>query len=164
MSAALPVAAIAMSAIAPVVEGIGANAEARAAARADEENGRLSRLSGEYDVAAIMREERDAAGEAIALGGGALLQTGSFADVIAESARQRDRDIAIRRKQAEYEDRNYRQAADDKRAAGRNAIIAGVFSGAANAVAGANANRNAGKVAAQQTRETRIRLGGYGNG
>lgn len=163
MSAALPVAAIALSALAPMVEGVGQNAELRAAARADEENGRLSRLSGEYDVAAIMREERDAAGEAIAANaGGGLLLTGSLTEIVAESARQRDRDIALRRKQAEYEDRNYRQAAKDKRAAGRNAIIAGVFSGAANAVAGANANRNAGRVAAQQQRENRVRLGGYG--
>lgn len=158
-AAALPVMAIAASAIAPVVEGIGQNAEARAAARADDENARLSILSGEMDVGQIMREERDAAGEALAMGGGSgLLQSGSLAEIIAESARQRDRDVRIRRRQAEGERDNYEQAAKDKRDAGRNAIISGVFSGVANAVTGANANRNAGRVTAQKKNE-RKKLG-----
>jgi hypothetical protein len=150
MGAALPIAAVAMSAIAPIVQGIGENSEARAAARADDENGRLSILSGERDVEQVMRDERDAAGEALAIGAGSglLVGTGSLADIIAASARERDRDIGVRRRQALGEQRNYQQAAKDKRKAGKNAIISGAFNGVANALAGANGMSNAGKRSA----------------
>lgn len=162
MGAALPVAAVAMMALGPVVEGIGANKEARAAARADEENARLAVLSGEQDVGQIMRDERDQAGEALAMmaGSGLMVGTGSARDVIEESARQRDRDIRIRRRQAQGERRNYQQAAADKRAAGRNALIAGAFGGVANALAGANAQRNQRLGSAQADKERRSQRGG----
>ena len=155
MGAALPIAAVAMSAIAPVVQGIGDNKELRAAARAVEENGRLAILSGERDVEQIMRDERDAAGEALAIGAGSgvLAGTGTLADIIAASARERDHDIAIRRRQALGEQRNYQQAAKDKRMAGKNAIISGAFNGVANAHAGASGMSNAGRRSKQAGKE-----------
>lgn len=162
MGAALPIGAIAAQALGSVVKGIGENKEARAAARTDDENGRLSLLSGEQDVSQIMRDERMMAGDALAdMGGSGLaVGVGSAADILAESARQRDRDIGIRRKQAEGENSNYMQAAKDKRAAGRNALINGVFGAASSALAGANANRNARIAGGQASKERTANAGG----
>lgn len=162
MGAALPFVAIAAQAIGPIVQGIGKNKEARAAARVDDENGRLSLLSGEQDVSQIMRDERMMAGDALAdMGGSGLaVGVGSAADILAESARQRDRDISVRRKQAEGENSNYQQAAKDKRAAGRNALINGVFSAASSALGGANANRNARISSGQASKERTASAGG----
>lgn len=134
----LPIAALVMQTAGSIAGGIGANSEAKAAARVDEENARLSLLAGEQDVAAILRDERMMAGEALAqLGGmGGGIGMGSAADIIAESAMQRDRDILIQRSKAAAESRNYLQAAKDKRAAGKAALIGSAFSTVAGVLSG----------------------------
>lgn len=150
---ALPIVAMAFTAGGQIMEGIGANNEARAAARIDQENGRLSLLSGEQDVAQILRDERMMAGEAIAgmAGNGAAIGWGSAADIIAESAMNRDRDIAARRLQAAQEDANYQQAAADKRAAGRNALITSAFNAVGSVLNGVSSMQAGRRTSAAQS-------------
>lgn len=158
---ALPVITMAFQAGGSILQGVGANNEYRAAARVDEENARQSTLSGEQDVAQIMRDERMMAGEAIATmaGSGAAIGWGSAADIIAESAMNRDRDIAARRRQAAQEAANYEQAAADKRAAGRNALITSAFNAVGSVLNGVNGMRNDRLRSAQQSKESGARNG-----
>lgn len=160
--AALPFMALAMQTVGGIGQSIGANAEANAAAAVDEENARLSILAGEQDVAQVLRAERMAAGEAIAsmAGSGAALGYGTAADIITESAMQRDRDILALRNKAIGEASNYQQAAADKRAAGRNAMIAGAFNTVAGVLNGVGDIRNQRLLNAQTSAERAVRLGG----
>ncbi len=166
MAFPLAIAAVALTAMSSVMQGVGANSEARARARADEENARLSLLSGERDSEDIMRDERQMAGDALAAmaGGGLAIGTGSAATVLEESARQRERAIRTRREQARRENANYRQSAKDERSAGRNALIAGVIGGAAQAVSGIKAEQDGERVREQRRRERRVMLGATGGG
>lgn len=143
MGAALPFAAVAMQAAAPMVAAIGENKELRTAARVDEENARLSLLAGEQEVGQTLRDERQLAGDALSAmaGSGVMIGSGSPADIIMESARQREREIIARRGQARGEQRNYLQASKDKRAAGRNALIQGAFAAVSTALNGADSIR-----------------------
>lgn len=161
MAAAVPFIPLAMQAVGTVVQGIGANAEHRAAARADAENGRLSLLAGNRDIEDIMRQAREQAGEALTeLGGsGVLVGTGTAADIIAQSAVERDRDIATRREQALGERANYLRKAKDERAAGRNALITSAFTGAAQVLGGVRDIRNQRIADRQRQEERRVILG-----
>lgn len=137
-AAALPFISMGLQAVSTIAGGIGANAEARAGARIDDENARLSLLAGEQQAGEVLRQERMAAGEAVVsmadAGGG--LGWGTAADVLAESLANRDRDIAALRTKAAGEARNHMRAAADKRSAGRAALIGAAF----NTVAGALGN------------------------
>ena len=166
MAFPLAIAAVALTAMSTVMQGVGANSEARARARADDENARLSLLSGERDAEDIMRDERQMAGDALAsmAGGGLAIGMGSAATVLEESARQRERAIRTRREQARRENANYRQSAKDERSAGRNALIAGVIGGAAQAVSGIKAEQDGERVREQRRRERRVMLGATGGG
>jgi hypothetical protein len=165
MGAALPIAAVALSAIGPVVEGFGQRSELRRAARIDDENARLSILSGENDVEDILRDERYVAGDALSTLAGSGLQvgTGSAAALLRESARQRNRAVATRREQAGRERDNHLRAAQDKRAAGRNAVIGGLFSGVSNAIAGASGIQSGGRITAARGRVRNASLGRTGH-
>lgn len=134
--AALPFIAMGVQAAGTIAQGIGANNEMRGAAAVDDENGRLSILAGEQDAGEVMRQARMAMGEDLAgmAGSGAGLGWGSASDVIVESLANRDADVAALRSRAAQEAANYRQAAKDKRAAGRNALIGSVFSAASGAL------------------------------
>lgn len=158
----LPFASMGLNMAGSLAQGFGANAEAKAAAAVDEENGRRSLLAGEQDVAAILRDERWQAGAAIAQmgGSGMVLGSGSNADIIAASALNRDRDIAARRNQARQEDTNYRQAAEDKRAAGRAAVLNGVFGAVSGALTGVADIRAARIGATTRKAERKVVLGG----
>ncbi len=160
--AALPLVAMGVQAVGSIVGGIGANSEARASARVDEESARLALLGGEQDVAEVLRAERMASGEAIAsmAGSGAGLGWGSAADILTEGLANRDRDIAALRTRAAGEARNYQQAAADKRAAGRNALIGSVFSAASNALSTAAGIKGGQMIDAQRTRIRTSTLGG----
>ncbi len=151
-AAALPFVALGLQAVGSIAGGIGANSEARAGAAVDTENARLSILAGEQDVGQVMRDERMASGEAIAsmAGSGVGLGWGSAGDLIAESMANRDRDIAALRSRAGQQATNYLQAAKDKRAAGRNALIGSVFGAASNALIGATGISAGARVSASR--------------
>lgn len=162
MTAALPFAAVAMQVAGPIIEGIGANSEARAAARIDEENGRLSVLSGEQDVEQTLRDERMISGDALAQMGGAgiAIGTGTVSDLLEESIRQRDRQIDIRRQQALAEQDNYENAAQAKRKAGRSALIGAAFGAASAALSGVSNMNNQSRLSAQTKTERSVRGAG----
>lgn len=153
-AAALPFISMGLQAASSLAGGIGANAEARAGARVDTENARLSILAGEQSAAEVMRQERLAAGEAIvgmADAGGAI-GFGSAGDILAESLANRDRDIAALRAKAAGEARNHLQAAADKRAAGRAALFGGAFNSVASALSNYAAMQGQGRIGAARQR------------
>lgn len=161
-AAALPFIALGVQTIGGVMQGIGAKKDADRAAAVDMENARLSVLGGEQDVAQILRDERMMAGEAIAglAGAGGGLATGTAGDLIAESAMQKDREIMARRQQAQAERRNYEQAAKDKKAAGRNALVGSLFNAAAGALSGVSNIQAGNRVSMAAAAERRVQLGG----
>lgn len=123
------VAMAAVQAVGGIVQGIEANNAARAGARVDEENARLALLEGEQQALATRRDERRQAGDMLAALGGTGIQvgSGSAADVLAESAFQRETEIFNLRTRAAREAQGLNQAAADKRRAGRAAIVKSVF-------------------------------------
>ncbi|WP_225205090.1 hypothetical protein [Novosphingobium huizhouense] len=150
MGAALPVLAIAAQAGGQLYQGFEQAGQERAAARVDKENARRAVLAGEQDVYNVRRQERRQAGDALTemAGSGAMAGTGSAADVIAESARQAELDIARRRDQARGEQANYLASAKAHRSAATGAIISGVFNAVSTALGGASNQRNQGRMAA----------------
>lgn len=112
-----------------VLGGFEENSAARAEARVLDENGRLTRLAGEENIAAIIREERQVSGAAIAAmaGSATTVGTGTAADLIMQNALEREIEIGNLRAQAEGEARNYEQAAMDRRAAGKAALVNSLF-------------------------------------
>ena len=157
MGAALPIVAIGMQVAGTVADGIGANSEARAAARVDDENARLSILAGERDVEQVLRDERMIAGDALARmgGSGVMIGGGSVATLLMDSERQAARDVATRRDQARSERDNYLQAAKDKRRAGKQALIGSLFSGVGQALGGAASLKQQGRRTQQREKERR---------
>ena len=137
MAAAGP-AAIAMQAAGSLMQGIEANKAARGQARVDEENARLSILDGEQQALQTSHDERMQAGLQLTdlADAGVQLGTGSAADVLAESAYQRELEILNIRTRATRQANNLYQDAADKRAAGRSALIGGMFGAAASALKG----------------------------
>lgn len=136
--AALGPAAIAMQAVGGLVQGEQANKAARASARVDDENARLSILSGEQDALQTAHDERMQAGAQLAAmaGDGVQIGSGSAADLLAESAYQGSLEQFNIRTRAVRQSRNLSQQAADKRTAGRNALIGSMFGVAAGALQG----------------------------
>lgn len=161
MGAALPVAMIATQVVGGVAKGIGRRKELRAGAAADEANAQLALLEGEEESLAVMRDERAQSGDAMAAlaGSGLLVGEGSARDVLADSAFQRELDIMMLRKRAYGQFQNDRQAARDKRRAGRNAVIGSVFGAVSTALQGASDMRNQRLQRQQSERERTARRG-----
>lgn len=162
MAAALPIISIAMSVAGPILGGIEKNNAAKAGAKIDEENARLGLLSGEQQALQTRRDERMQAGDMIAsqAGSGIELGSGSAADVIAQSAYQRELEILNIRTGATRQANNLYQAAADKRAAGKAAIINGIFGAASKAISGASSLRASNSVSAQTDKEYSYSTGG----
>ncbi len=112
--------------------GVEANAAARRDARVLDENARLTRLAGEENIAAVIREERQVSGSAIAAmaGSATAVGTGTSADIIMQNAVEREIEIGNLRAQAEGEARNFEQGAMDRRAEGRSALFNSLFAAA----------------------------------
>lgn len=163
MAFAAPVA-LGVMALGQVVGGIQQKNAAYASARVDEENGRRSILSGEYEGAQLLRDERAMAGEMMVSQGanGGVALAGSNWGMIAESAYQRERDIASLRQRAAGEASNFRESAREKRAAGRGALVSGLFSAASTAIAAA-ADIRAQRMSSQMSATRRAtQRSGYG--
>ncbi|MAY78560.1 MAG: hypothetical protein CL802_13475 [Citromicrobium sp.] len=112
--------------------GFEANGAARRDARVLDENARLTQLAGEEDIADVMREERQVSGMAIAAmaTSATTVGTGTAADIIMQNAVEREVEIGNLRAKADGEARNFRQAAQDRRAEGRSAIFNSAFQAA----------------------------------
>lgn len=161
MAVAAPVA-LAMMAASQVIGGIQKNSAARAAATVDDQNAQLSLLDGEQQALQTRRDERQQAGDMIAQQGGSGIEIGSgtAGDLIAESAYQRELEILNIRTKATRQANNLYQDAADKRAAGKAAIINGVFGAAASAISGAGDIRASRTLSAQTSSEYSTMLGG----
>lgn len=160
MAAALPVAAMALQVGGQLYQGYAENKAQRRAARADEENARLALLQGEQDVGDIVREARFQQGNAAASIGTGLLFGGSIASVLADSALQADMDIQRVRDAALGEAKQLRAQAQDRRRAGKSALIGAGFSALSTAIEGASSFSQQRRGALQQGRENSVRLGG----
>jgi hypothetical protein len=161
--AALAPAALALQVVGGVVGGVEQDRAARAGARVDEENARLALLEAEQQADATRTEERRQAGEMITVMGGSGVQlgSGSAADVLAQSAYQRELEVLNIRRRATREARGLQQAADDKRKAGKAAIIGGLFGAAATALQGVS-NIRAQRAAAASAGRGRAAAWGSG--
>ena len=158
MSATAAMAAITVAAA--LAGGISDNAAARREARSLDESGRQSILAGEQEISATLHEERQVSGDAIAAlsGSGVAVGTGSALDIIQQNAIQREVEVGNIRARARAESRNYRQAASDRRYAGKQALIGSIFQAAgAAASAGIDAGTQ-GKLDAQSGKERASRL------
>lgn len=117
------------------------------ASRVDEENARLAILAGEQETEAIRREQRFAIGESIARAGGSGLRfSGSFTDIVEDSAYQAELDVLRNRQKAYGEARNHKARGAERRRAGKAAFVAGVFNAVSTAL-GAAGDARAGRIA-----------------
>jgi hypothetical protein len=165
MGAALPIAALAVTAGGQLFQGFSERkAENRAAAQ-DDENARLSLKAGEQDAMDVLRQglsETDAA--AATMAGSGLAWGGSIAAVLADSAHQVEMDIQRVREKAVGEANNYTAQAREHRRAGKAALLGGMFNALSTAIGGAADIRNANRLAAQGASERAVRIGGGGGG
>jgi hypothetical protein len=120
----------------------------RAEARGLEENGRLTLLEGEQQVTNTVHDERQAAG--IDLAGlaesGVALGSGTAADLIRQSAIEREIEIGNIRAQAQGKAAQYYQAGADARAEGNAALIGGVLQAGAIGLNAAMGSGTQGKL------------------
>lgn len=153
---------IALNAIGSIAGGLQQNTQLRGQAAVDEENARRALLSTEEQALQTRREERRASGDLLAAmaGDGIGLGTGSTADVLAEAAVQREYEILNLRRRGATEANNLYQSAEDKRHAGQQAIIGGIFGAVSGALQGVSALRAQGKAQTQREKERGVALGG----
>lgn len=161
MAAAGPIA-LAMSVAGKVMGGIEENNAYRAQARVDEENARIGLLEGEQGALQTRKDERQQAGDMIAAmgGSGIALGSGSAADVIAESAYQRELEILNIRTRATHQANNLSQSAEDKRKAGKAALVRSLFSAASTALSGVSDMKKQSALSNQADWERRQTMGG----
>ena len=130
-------------------------------ANVDEENARLSILSGEQDAELLRRQERFQVGEDIAAqGGNGLLSGGSITTLIEASAFERELEIATLRNRAYGEADNFKTRAKESRRAGKAALIGGLFGAVSSALDGAAGVRNQRRLSGQRARERSSLFGG----
>ena len=147
-----------------LLNGMSENAAAKSEAATLDENGRLVLLAGEQEATQTAREERQVSGEAIAAlaGNGVMVGTGSAADIIQQNAVEREVEIGNIRARARAEDRNYRQAANDRRYAGRQALIGSVFEAAGTVLSYGMNQDTQGKLDSQAAKERSSRAPRFG--
>lgn len=144
--------------------GFSDRAQARRAARVDQENARLSLLAGEQDAMAVLREARFQQGAASAGIGQGLLTGGSVATVLTDSARAAELDIERLRAAATAEADNLYRSAVERRKQGNAALIGSVIA-AAGTLAGAQSSAaQQRRLDTQAQKERTVRLGQPGGG
>jgi hypothetical protein len=143
-AAALPIAALALTAGSTMLGATQKASGLRAEARQDAENGRLSLKSGEQEAMDTLREARfEQGGAAAEMAGSGLAFGGSISTVLADSANAAEMDIERIRERAAGEANNYYANAKQKRKAARGAIVAGIFSSVSSAVSAVAGNPGA---------------------
>jgi hypothetical protein len=144
----------ALSAAGSVLQGMAGQSAAKAQAQAEEQNARLAELQGRDAVQRGGREEAKFRREQSMLEGrqrsllaasGVDIDSGSAADLQDASRMEAEEDAAVIRLNAQREKwgfdmqaLNHRNAASAARAAGSNAMTAGVIGGATSLLAGAH--------------------------
>lgn len=155
-------AALAAAAAGQILGGVEQNRAARSAARADDENSRRTILLGEQEALQTSREERRISGDMIAAmaSSGFEMGGGTFGDLIAQSAYQRELEVLNIRTTRTQEANNLRAQADERRAAGRAALVQGMFGAVSGALAGASDLRRDAQMRNQVRIERQTTLGG----
>lgn len=162
-AAALPIAAMALTAGSQVLGGVQKADGLRAEAKADAENGRLSLKSGEQEAMDTLREARFQQGSAAAaMGSSGLAFGGSVSTVLADSANNAELDIARIRERAVGEANNYYANAVQKRKEAKGAIASGIFNAVASTVSSAASMQSKGQLGAQASKERKTTLGSMG--
>lgn len=147
MGAALPIAAIAMTAGSSILGGVQEASALRAEARQNRENGRLAIKSGEEQAMDVLRQARfEQGGAAASMAGSGLAFGGSIGTVLADSAYQAEMDIDRVRARASGEADNYYAQAKQNRKAAKGAIVSGIFNAVASAVSSAADMSNQNKL------------------
>ena len=115
----------------------------KASARADEENARRTELSGELTGEQVRRDARAADGEAIvaSAANGVSIGTGSAADVLTQSAVEREYAVLTARYNAGSEANVLRQQGRAKRKAAKAAMVGGILRAGAQAMAAVESAR-----------------------
>lgn len=161
-AAALPIAAMAVSAAGTMFGAMSEADALRAQARQERENGRLALKAGEQEAMDVLREARFEQGAAAAqMAGSGLAFGGSISTVLAESADQAQMDIERIRERAVGEANNRYAQARQLRKEAKNAVIGGVFSTVSSVLQGASGMRNQNALRLQGQKE-RGSLGSMG--
>lgn len=123
---------------AQIWQGHEQNKASRRAARAEEENARLTQLQGSYDIAESLRAARLQMGEDAAMlaGSGSQFNTGSIADALEAASVEAQLGAMRQRYSAESDAANRRAQARQYRREGRSALVAGFIGAATSALAG----------------------------
>lgn len=144
-----------------LVGGLMGRSSKNAEARADDENGRLSLLQGEQEITNTRHDERQVAGEDIAAvaESGMVVGTGTAADLIQQSALEREIEIGNIRAQATGKAQQYYTAGATARAEGNAALIGGILQAGAAGLQFAAGQHTQGKLDAQSARQRAFATG-----
>lgn len=139
-AAALPIAAIALTAGSSLYGSFSQASQMNKNARVLDENARRSELQGALQSEDIRRDERMQAGEAIAAmgGNGIVLGTGSALSTLWQSAYNRELDIMNARYGAAQKAGAYRSEAKGLRSQAKATRIGGILRAGAAALSGAS--------------------------
>lgn len=145
---------IALSTAGPIIEGVGANAEARSEARALERNAGEVGTQGAEDALFALRQDRMQAGAELAssAAGGVGAGNGTLADLMRANAEARWQQAFNIQQSASQEARGLRDQARAARRRGKFALIGGITRAGANALGGIGDARNAEKMGQANTR------------
>lgn len=153
---------IAMQVAGPIIEGVGANAEARSEARALEQNAVEVGTQGAEDALFSLRQSRLQAGADLAssAAGGVGAGNGTLADLMRANAEARWQQSFNIQQTASRDSAGLRSQAKAARRRGTFALIGGISRAGANALGGIGDANNAAKmVGANERRRQQERRG-----
>lgn len=162
----LPIAAVALSAAAPVAGGIMESKGLRREAKALEEGARRDESQGAADAVDALRASRMQLGEDMAslAGSGFAIGSGSAQDLLSAALVEREFEAMNIRESARLQAEEKRAAARDRRKSAKNAIFMGLLNGATAAVAGASQMRSDARAAKRNESTRTSARTGYGLG
>lgn len=148
-------AMMAIQAAGSIVGGIEQHGALKKSAKVDQNNAKLAELQGELDSWQTEREARLAIGAGMAEGAamGNPVGTGSFADLVEQSAREREREIVNLRSRARGEASNLRASAKAKKKAAGFALVKGFLQAAGDAASAVSTAKNAERVSSAGARD-----------
>ena len=162
----LPIAAVALSAAAPIAGGIMESKGLRREADALDESGRRDESQGAADAVDALRASRMQLGEDMAslAGSGFAIGSGSADDLLSAALIEREFEAMNIRETARLQAEEKRAAAQDRRKSARQAIFMGILNGATAAVAGASQMRSDARASNRNASARAVQTSGYGVG